>query len=106
MDDQAIKEAFEDKAFVEKLLALDSPEEVQKVLLDDKGISLELTDIKLIKDALAKEDEGELHEDDLEDVAGGSVVLTALGIASIIGAAVAGSVSLGNKVDSWTRRRW
>ncbi len=105
-NEELLKQALADKDFAESLINMETPEEVQAAL-NDKGISLSLEDISMIQQILENGTEGELSEDELENVAGGSLtVLAALGIASLVMACVGGTVKLGNKVDSWTRRRW
>jgi lactobin A/cerein 7B family class IIb bacteriocin len=106
MNEEKIKELFSDEAFVDSILEMETPEEVQKAL-SDKGVELSLEEIGTIKDTLASSD-GELSENELEEVAGG-VVITATTVicAAIIGsAAIGGTVSLGKAVNTWTRRRW
>lgn len=106
MNEELIKEVLSDTDFANFLLEMETPEEVQTAL-KDKGIDLTLADISAIQNILTEQAEGELSEDELENVAGGSLtIMAALGIASIIGAATGGAVSLGNKVHKWTRRRW
>ena len=105
-NEELLKQALADKGFAESLINMETPEEVQAAL-KDKGISLSLEDISMVQQILENGTEGELSEDELENVAGGSLtVLAALGIASLVMACVGGTVKLGNKVDSWTRRRW
>ena len=106
MNEEQIKELFSDEAFVASVLALDTPEEVQAAL-KERGLDVTLEEIDAIQKALVKKADGELADDDLEDVAGGSLtIMAAIGIASIIGASVAGGIKLGDKVNEWTRRRW
>ncbi len=67
-----LSEAFADEEFVTVLFALDTAEEAQ-AMLKDKGIEMTLDEVKRLPDAMAmaRTGEGELSEDDLEDVAGG-----------------------------------
>lgn len=69
MNEQKIKEVFADEAFVASILEMESPEEVQKAL-SEKGLELNLEEIHAIQNALSTT-EGELCEDELENVAGG-----------------------------------
>ena len=71
MNDQQIEELFSDEAFMESLLELETPEEVQKAL-SDKGLDLSLEEIITIRDVLLN-NEGELSDGQLESVSGGSV---------------------------------
>ena len=103
METTKIEQIFSDEAFTNSILEMESPEEVQKAL-DEKGLSLSLEEIHAIKSSLSAAD-GELDEEDLESVSGGSV----LAVISVIGAVagLAGStLGLAQKVNNWTRRRW
>ncbi len=104
MNEQQIKELFSDEAFVSSIMEMENPEDVQKAL-SAKGLELSLAEIKAIQEALSS-NEGELSEDELEDVAGG-VAFTAIISALIIGGAAAGGAfTAGKAVHKWTRRRW
>ncbi len=100
MDEERIKELFSDEAFVNSILEMETPEEVQKALAE-KGIDLTIDEICTIQKSLSQSD-GELSEDDLENVAGGSIIATLI----IVAAGIAGAASLGKAVHGWTRRRW
>lgn len=103
MDEQQIRTVFSDEAFVSSILEMETAEDVQQALAA-KGITLSLKEIENIQTSLNHEEE-ELSEDQLENVAGGS--LTAIICALIIGGAVvAGGVKLGQSVNGWTERRW
>jgi len=103
MNEQKIKEIFADEAFVSSILEMETPEEVQKALAD-KGLDLSVDEINTIKESLSAE-EGELSDEQLEDVSGGSITAVICGLI-IGGAALAGGVSLGKAINNWTRRRW
>lgn len=64
-----------DQSLAEKLFALETPGEVQS-FLKEQGLEFSLDEINTLKDALvkaaAKPKSGELSDEDLEDVAGGS----------------------------------
>lgn len=106
MNEELLKEVLSDTDFAQSLLEMESPEDVQSAL-KNKGVDLSLEDITTIQNILANQAEGELSEDDLENVAGGSLtIMSAIGIAGIISASVSGGIALGNKVHEWTRRRW
>lgn len=103
MNEQKIKEVFSDQAFVESMLEMETAEDVQKALAE-KGLDLSLAEIQSIKNSL-ENTEGELSEESLENVAGGSITAIVCGL--IIGGAVAGGAfGLGKAVNNWTRRRW
>jgi predicted ribosomally synthesized peptide with nif11-like leader len=70
MNEEKIKELFTDEAFIASIAELETAEDVQKAL-SEKGLDLSIEEITAIQNALASND-GELSEDDLENVAGGS----------------------------------
>lgn len=84
--EQKFAEVFADKEFAEKVLALTEPEDVQKAFAE-KGIDLSIEDVKAIGRMLAENQDGELSEDALMDVAGGSI--TGVTVAAVIGCVVA-----------------
>lgn len=99
--EERIKELLADEAFVAKLTELETPEEVVAAF-KEKDVEVSVDDITNVKTQLEKMNEsgGELSEDELEDVAGGSIILTTL----IYGAAYAiTGIGIGSKI---TRRRW
>jgi len=106
MDQELLKKVLADSDFTKSLLNMENPEDVQAAL-KEKGVDITLEEINTIRKALEQQENGELSDDDLEDVAGGSLTIAAaLGIAAIIGASVGGAIKLGEKVTEWTRRRW
>ena len=84
--EQKFAEVFADKEFAEKVLALTEPEDVQKAFAD-KGIDLSIEDVKAIGRMLAENQDGELSEEALLDVAGGSI--TGITVAAVIGCVAA-----------------
>lgn len=106
MNEELLKEVLSDSKFAELLIQQETPEDVQ-VLLKEKGIELTLEDITSVRNILEQQAEGELSEDNLENVSGGSLTLAAaIGIAAIISASSTALVSIGDKVNTWTNRRW
>ena len=91
-----------DQNFVEKLFSLESPEEVQGVLKEE-GMDFSLEEINMLKEALvktiAKGESAELSDEDLEEVAGGIAVTTAI-------AAVSATFTAANFTHNATRGRW
>ena len=85
--EQKFAEVFADKEFAEKVLALTEPEDVQKAFAD-KGIDLSIEDVKAIGRMLAENQDGELSEEALLDVAGGFAI-TGVTVAAVIGCVVA-----------------
>ena len=104
---EKLKEIFADKDFTAKVLEMETPEEVQKAI-SNKGVDLTIEEIESVKQAIINQSEGneELSDDQLENVAGGFAISTAIAIAGVITGAVSAGVALGNAVDKWTRRRW
>ena len=76
MDKERIKEIFSDKEFVTELISLETPTDIQ-ALLKTKGIDLELDQVRKMGEIINKQlnavaiEEGEISEEDLEDVSGG-----------------------------------
>ncbi len=106
MNEELLKEVFSDEAYVKTLLELDTAEEVQ-ASLKEKGVELSVEDITEAKNVLIQKANGELSDEDLDGVAGGSLTLAAgFAIAIIISAATGGTVAVGNSVHSWTGGRW
>jgi len=92
---------LEDQDFIEKLTNTETDTEVQ-ALLAENGVELTLEEINAVKKGVEARisEEGELSEDDLENVAGG------VDIANIIEGVCNGIVKLGDAIHKWTRRRW
>ena len=103
MDQQKILAAVEDKAFLEKVIAMDSVEDVQAAFKKDKGIEISAKDLEAIQKVVEEKMDGELSEDDLENVAGGIDATIGVAVGTAI---VSGIVALGNAVNKWSRRRW
>lgn len=102
MDEQKIKEVFSDEAFVSSLLEMETVEDVQSAVAA-KGIDLSARDIESIRAQLVNNDNGEeLSEEDLENVAGGSIIAIIGLVATCIGA----TASAANFVHNVTNRRW
>lgn len=91
-------EALQDQEFAEKLLALETAEEAQ-AMLKEKGIEVSLEDLKAAAAYVGKSASGELSEDDLEDVAGGSAAQIGLKIGQMIDNAI-------TKLGRLLRIRW
>ncbi len=98
-----------DPSLAEKLLSLETAEEVQGFL---RGLELEfsLEEINMLRDGIVKVVEkgnigtnGELSDEDLEDVAGGVVVAAVISIVSLIIGVTSGA---GHIVHDATRGRW
>ena len=106
MNEELLKQVLSDTDFVKSLVELEHSEDVQTAL-KEKGVEISLKDITTIQNILTTQDEGELSEDELEDVAGGVLTITAaIGIASIITSAIGATVAVGNGVNKWSRGRW
>ncbi len=103
MNEQKIKEILSDEAYVKELFSLETPEEVQQSL-EGKDIELSIEEIMHIKDLLEKKLNGELSDEDLENVVGGEVGMFLVAIATVIAAAGYGHI-LGSAA-SRSGRRW
>ena len=93
MDKQKLQEVFSDKAYVESIVKM-SAEDAAKSLCE-KGVEVTADDLMKVRDFLMAHKEelqnGELPEDALASVAGGS----AFGDAAVMGIFVLGFVTLG-----------
>lgn len=117
MDLNKIKEVLNDKEYVESLLKLETPQQVQESLAS-KGVDLTVEQINEIKDLIIRYQEdnltdlekqelknvqdGELSDDQLEAVSGGSIVIGLI-LVGVIAAEVGIVVGLGylTKNRSW-----
>lgn len=72
--EEKMKNLVQDHEFMNKMLSCEEPEQVQK-LFADNGVEITLEEVKTLGKVLAgmAQSDGELSEDDLEGVAGGSV---------------------------------
>lgn len=122
MNMEKIKEVFSDEAFVKNLFELESAGEVQAAL-KEKGIEFSEEEIISIRDFLLKVEEsditkeqlekwtvqledGELSEEELENVAGGIVLET---VGFVVGCAIiayAGVTFLTLSIMDAVERRW
>ena len=107
MNEERIKEVFSDEAFVKELLSKETPEEVQE-LLEDKDIEMSIGEIEKAKEMILKKLEDpdaelELSDEDLEDVAGGSLLGACLILVYVVTPCV---TALGIHVDNQTNGRW
>jgi hypothetical protein len=102
MNEDQIKEIFSDKAFVQTLMEMDTPEGVQTAL-KEKGLDLTLEEIAILNQNLeiAMENGGELTEEQLAGVSGGSFVLLGMVLYGVLMGVVVGLPALGH-----IRRRW
>lgn len=93
-----------DKGLVEKIINLETAEEVQS-FIKAQGIEFSLEEINALKNALVNNaQKGELTDADLEEVAGGIVVTTGV-IATTFGV-IGGTSSAAGFVHTITRSRW
>ena len=115
MNEEKLKEALSDEAFVKELLAMEKPEDVQAAL-EEKGVEFTLDDIKQIGEVIRKVQSGEisqeqleraangeLSEDELEGVSGGILLTTLLWITLGCGVAVGigGGIAIGITKNRW-----
>ena len=105
MNEERIKEVFSDEAFVKELLSKETPEEVQ-AMLEDKDIEVSIAEIVKLREMIIKKAENpdaELSDEDLEDVAGGSLLGACLILVYVVTPCV---TALGIHVDNQTNGRW
>lgn len=91
-----LKDKFEaDSALAEKLFSMENPADVQS-LLKEQGLEFSLEEIAALKDAIvkymAKGQSGELTDEALEDVAGGTIGFNPGIIGPIIGPIIIGPI--------------
>lgn len=115
-----LQDVLKDESFVNELMELETPNEVQSAL-KEKGIDIAVDDIEKIKDFLIRyqqgqltEEEkklvdlvsqcetGELDEEQLESVSGGFIEWIFVGA---LAAAIAG-ITIGGSYTAITGRRW
>jgi predicted ribosomally synthesized peptide with nif11-like leader len=103
MNEALIKEVFSDKEFVESLLGLETPEEVQTAL-KGKDLDLSIEDIENIQKALTAQENSELSEEEMENVAGGFAITA--GIISAVAGVIGATAGSGSFVHNVSRGRW
>jgi predicted ribosomally synthesized peptide with nif11-like leader len=90
----------QDKGLGEKLFAWETPEEVQG-FLQDLGLEFTIEEIMTLHEALAKaleqKENGELSDEDLEEVAGGWVNVLVIAIVILAAEAVGSHYASGGK---------
>ena len=97
MNEERIKEVFSDEEFVKELFSKETPEEA-KALLEEKDIDFSIEDLVKLREIIiakmeqqASSEEGELGEDELKDVSGGTLTfIIALIIPIVVNAAFVG----------------
>lgn len=111
MNEERIKEVFADEDFVKEFFSKETPEEAQAILAE-KDIDVSIEELVAIKNIIDEKlqaaengEDGELCDDDLENVAGG-VLLTFTGfvLISVAVPAVLGLLFTG--VGLAAERRW
>ena len=105
MNEQKIKNVFADEEFVVSIMNMETAEEVQAALAE-KEIEISVEEIEAIREKLISKD-GELSEEDLEDVSGGVVITaTVTGILCAIFGGISAAAGTGTFVHNVTRGRW
>ena len=97
MNEERIKEVFSDEEFVKELFSKETPEEA-KALLEEKDIDFSIEDLVKLREIIiakmeqqASSEDGELGEDELKDVSGGTLTfIIALIIPIVVNAAFVG----------------
>lgn len=91
-----------DKSLAEKLLSQENPQDVQS-LLKEQGLEFSLEEINSLRDILVKlaqkGENGELSDEDLEDVAGGIAATTTIAV-------ISATFTAANFTHNVTRGRW
>ena len=108
-----LQEALADEAFVQELLAMEKPEDVQTAL-EEKDIELSLDEINQVGDAVRKVQsgeisqeqvqrlaDGELSEDELEEVAGGCIIIAILFAVIVGGGSALGITAAAGGLKGW-----
>jgi len=90
MNEERIKEVFSDEEFVKELFSKETPEEA-KALLEEKDIDFSVEDLIKLREIIiakmeqqASSEEGELGEDELKNVSGGTLTFIISLIVSIV----------------------
>jgi ATP-dependent RNA circularization protein (DNA/RNA ligase family) len=98
---EKLNELLQDESIVRELVAKENAEDVQKFLAD-KGVEVSIEDINAIRDGvLARvENNDEMSDDQLEQVAGGG------GYGDVIKFGVDCIVKVGDCIHTLTRGRW
>lgn len=97
-----VKEVLSNQEVAEEFFSKETPEEAQ-AFLQERGVEISLDEIKEIGAALEKMQDGELSEDDLENVAGGGVIRDAYDDIISIGKEIFTRRNM-DKVKRWFRR--
>ncbi|HBA46890.1 MAG TPA: hypothetical protein DCZ91_03630 [Lachnospiraceae bacterium] len=97
-----VKEVLSNQEVAEEFFSKETPEEAQ-AFLQERGVEISLDEIKEIGAALEKMQDGELSEDDLENVAGGGVIRDAYDDIVSIGKEIFTRRNM-DKVKRWFRR--
>ena len=98
MNGELIKEVFSDEAYVKSLFESESWETAQ-ASLKEKGIDLSIEELKQLVNLMKKKGDGELSEEELEEVSGGvSLLILFVGAAVSTVAGVATGMSLKTSV--------
>ena len=86
-----LKKLNEDKAFAEKVIAQTETEKVIEIAKNE-GIELTIENIdevnEILRQAISKQTEGELSEEELENVAGGTFAIMTIAAITVVTAAV------------------
>ena len=91
MDEAKLREVLSDEEYVKELLAMESEQQVQ-LSLEERGIELSLDQIRQIGEFVRKVQNGEVSQEQLEHMAGGSFLAFALTVI-IGGAAIGGTMN-------------
>ena len=109
MNEERIKEVFSDEEFMKEFLSKETPEEAQE-LLAEKDIDVSVDDLCKLMDMLAAKSENpdeemELDDEELEDVAGGSLAFL-VGVFAFLVASAVGCTYLNQWAETGRKPRW
>ncbi len=105
MNEERMRELANDKAFMEMVLGLETPEEVQDAFAE-KDVDLSIAEIQKVYELLSEHAGEELTEEDLEQVAGGEIISALIITGLILFGAAAGGSGAYFGTTAALRRRW
>ena len=85
MEREKMEKALQDKDFVAKILAMQTPEEVRKAF-KEKGIEISLEEVEILGEIINKTAQkgAELSEEELEEITGGGEKLKKFGAVCLV----------------------
>ena len=95
MNEELIKEVFSDEAYVKSLFESESWEAAQ-ASLKEKGIDISIEELKQLVNLMKKKGDGELSEEELEQVSGGILftLLVGTAVSTVVGVSSAMALTI------------